>query len=654
VTRPLRTLGLLVACALVLAGCGASPYASQPEEGTLHERLVAEMKGFDPTQVDEEISHACVINVYDQLYEHHNLKRPYELQPCLAAAMPEISADGLTYTIRLKKGVKYADDPCFPGGKGRELVASDCVFCWKRLMDGHVNSPGTWLIEGRVVGLDDFHEASLKAEKRLDRGAYGKDRDEHGAPFEYPEVAGLAAPDSHTFVITLTKPSLELVWILAMPYFSVYPPEAIARYGRAFPEHPVSSGPYLVEEYDRAQRMVLVRNPNYREDYYPTEGAPGDATNGMLANAGKRLPLNDRVVVTVFKEPTPAWLYFESGYLDRIVLPKDNFDAAVDVATWQLRPRLKARGVVWDRDPKQEIIYDDFNFKDPIVGAGAGYRGRALRRAMSLGVDREWTARNLYNNRVSRVDGPIIRAYPEFDPSFVNPWVRGKDETMEQARERARTILADAGMPGGRGVPAIYVDVGDGSLEDQLFVAFKEDMARIGLNVQPYKVTWQEQMRRRREASFTMTGQAWGADYPAAQNFLSLFYGPNKAPGNNSSNYENPEYDALFAKAELLPPGPERTELYRKMQRIVVDDCVWIFRYAREQWTLRHSWLEGYRYNDIVLKSFKYCRIKTPERPQRIAAWNPVRWTPSLIALGVVVALVAATLVAARRQVKGW
>lgn len=646
-TRPLRTLGLLAACAVLLAGCGADPYPGQPEEGTLRVLLLEEMKGFDPAYTDEEISHTCVVNVYDQLYQHHHLKRPYELEPCLAEGMPDVSEDGLTYTIRLKKGVRYADDPCFPGGKGREVFASDCVFDWKRLMDGHVDSPGTWLIEGKVVGLDEFHAASLKTPKRLDRGAYQL---EEG----FPEVPGLTAPDPHTFVIRLTQPYRELEWVLAMAYFSVYPPEAIARYGKAFREHPVTSGPYLVEEYERGQRMVLVRNPNYREEHYPTEGMPGDKEKGRLELAGQRLPLNERVIATVFKEPQPGWLYFESGYLDRIGIPKDNFDAAYDTVTMQLRSPLKERGVVLERDPRQEIIYDGFNFDDPVVGSKAGERGRALRRAMSLAQDAEWAKTNLYNDRVARVDGPIIDAYPEFDPQFRNPWKRRGDETMDQARERARKVLADAGMPGGRGVPALYYDVGDNSLDEQFYVAFKEDMARIGITLQPYKATWQEQMRRQRESKFQITGLAWGADYPAAQNFLQLFYGPNRAPGSNSANYANPEYDALYEKSLLLAPGPERTALYREMQQIVVDDCVWIFRYAREQWSLRQPWLQGFRYNDIVLKAYKYSRVKPPDRPRQVAEWNPVRWGPALVALAAFLALVAATLVAARRQVKGW
>lgn len=648
-TRTHAVLAVLVLAAATLGGCGADPYAGQPTEGTLRVVLISEMKGFDPTQADEEISNTCVYNFFDQLYEYHNLKRPFELVPCLAESMPEVSADELTVTVRLKKGVRYHDDPCFKstGGKGREMLASDAVFCFKRMLDANVHSPGTWLIEGYIVGLDDFMAASEKARGRKDPGVYT-------AQDGYPEVAGLLAPDPHTFVIKLTRPYRELTWVMAMAYFSIYPPEAVQHYGRAFREHPVSTGPYLLESYERGQRMVLVKNPGYREDLYPTDGAPGDAEKGRLSMAGRRLPLNERVVATVIKEDTPMWLYFVSGHLDRAGIPKENFDTAVDLKTEQLKGLLADHGVRLERDPRIEVIYDCFNFDDAVVGVKAGEKGRALRRAMSLALDEEWARVHLYNRRVSRVEGPVLREFPEHDPTFRNPWKRRGDETMEQARERARKVLADGGMPGGQGVPTIYVDVTDDSTDEQFFVAFQADMQAVGLKVEAYKASWQEQIRRQRESKYQMVGLSWGADYPEAQNFLQLYYGPNRSPGSNSSNYANAEYDALYEQAIALRPGPERTDLYRRLERIVVDDAVWIFRYRREQWTLLQPWLGGYRYNDISLKSYKYSSVDAAKRREMTASWNPVSWWPSILTLGLVALLVGLTLLAARRQVKGW
>jgi ABC-type transport system substrate-binding protein len=638
---------LLGVAAAAFAGCGADPYPAEPA-GTLHMYLIQEMKGFDPPQADEEISSSCVLNVYDQLYEYHYLKRPFELVPCLATAMPEVSTDGLTVTIHLKKGVRYADDPCFEktGGKGREMTASDVIYDFLRLMDVHVDAKGTWIFEGKIVGLDEFHEASGKAEKNPHRAAYT-------AAEGYPEVPGLQAPDPYTLVIRLKEPYPQLKWVLAMGYSSVYAPEAVGKYGDLFREHPVGTGPYVVESYDPQQRLVLRRNPSYRtDDVYPSEGNPGDEALGRLNDRGKRLPLNDRVVATVFKETQPMWLYFQSGFLDRVGIPKDNFSVAIDPQTMDLLGDMKGRGITLDKDPRLEVIYDCFNMKDPVVGAGE--KGRAIRRAMSLANDEDWAREHLYNNRVSSVQGPIIAEFPEFDPKFVNPWKKRPDETREQALVRARKVLADAGFPGGRGVPPIYQEVQDDATSSQFFLASQRDFADVGLRLEPYKVTWQEMNTRVSKAQAQMWGISWGADYPEAQNFLQLFYGPNESPGPNGSNYHDAGFDRMYEAALKMPEGRERTELYRKMERQVVDECVWIFKYRRLNFNLIHPWLHGYRYNDISLKYYKYCHVDVAARNAATAKLNvPNRW-PALAFVAAFALLAAVTVTSSRRARKGW
>jgi oligopeptide transport system substrate-binding protein len=633
---PLRLGSLL---ALLLGACG-EPGAGVPA-GTHRTFLTSEMKGFDPAHADEEISSVLVSNVYDTLYEYHHLDRPFRLVPCLAAADPEVSEDGLSWTIRLRRGVTFADDPCFPGGKGREVTASDVIFGWKRLMDRHVNSPGTWILEGWIRGLDAFAKASADTPRRRDRGSYPP---EEG----YPEVEGLQALDAHTLRVVLERPYPQFHWILAMPYTSVYPPEAVARYGEAFAERAVGTGPWTVESYVAAQKVVLVRRPGYREDRYPTSGSPGDEALGRLADAGRPLPLCERVVATVFKESAPQWLSFLAGEIDRTTVPKDNFDAAVDPETRALRPDMARRGIRLDQDPRLEVIYDCFNMLDPVLGQPNGARGRAIRAAISLAIDEEWWMRHLYNDRVTPVDGPILPEFPEHDPAFRNPWKRRADETREQARERARALLAEAGYPGGRGIPPIQYEVTDSETDRQFYLALRDDLKTVGIEVRARNTTWQEMVNRIRDAKAQMWGIAWGADYPEAQNFLQLFYGPNASPGPNGSNYRNPEFDALYERAQTMMPGPERTDLYRRMERIVVEEAVWVFRYRRMQFNLLHPWLHGYRYNDLVPKTFKYTRGGDAEGRRR-----PV-WEPVALALGAGLALLALTLLTARRRPRAW
>lgn len=590
----------LLAC-LLLAACDDAARPGPQRPGELRVGCVGTLKGLDPIQADEEASATCVANVFDQLYQYHPWARPLRLMPCLAAALPEVSPDGTVVTIRLRTDATYVDDPCFEGGKGRTVKAHDVAFCLQRLVDPGSNSPMTWLLEGRIRGLDAFAAAA---------GARGADprRASYEPSAGFPAVEGIEVKDDATLVLRLNARDPDLAYLLAAPALSIYPPEAVRRYGAELAQHAVTSGPYSVVALT-PRRLELVRRPTWREERAPTLEKDAGADPLPSSLAGARLPLNERVVLEVIDDDTAAWKAFLEGRLDRSGIPAGMFLEAVDPATEALRPALADRGLRLLKEPRLELIYQAFNHDDPVVGRAAGERGRTLRRAISLAVDEDWARSQLYNRRVRRVEGPIVGGLPEHDPAFVNPWKRGPNETMEAARDRARRLLADAGMAGGKGVPVLRVDTTASAADQEFVAAFQRDLKAIGLAVTPHVATWQEQIRRQREATYQMAGLAWGADYPSAQNFLQLFYGPNRSPGPNSSNYRHPAFDALYARALTLPAGPERTALWREMERLVVDDAACVFLYRREQWTLVQPWLAGFRHNGVVPKTFAWCRV---------------------------------------------
>jgi ABC-type transport system substrate-binding protein len=291
---------------------------------------------------------------------------------------------------------------------------------------------------------------------------------------------------------------------------------------------------------------------------------------------------------------------------------------------------------------------------DPVLGTSNGARGRALRRAMSLAFDEAWARQKLYNDRVESIQGLLVPEFPEFDPGFVNPWKQGANETYEQALERARKILADAGYPDGKGVPPLYAEVTDSTTDDQFHAAFKRDMKRIGLDIRSNRVTFGQMLDRVDKGQAQLWGLAWSADYPDAQNFFQLFYGPNKAPGPNGSSYQNPEFDRLYEQSLSLFPGPERTEIYRRMQQILVEDCVWIFKYRRINFDLTQPWLSNFKRNAISDKFGKYLRVDPALRAREVERINrPVIW-PVWAFVGLVAVLVGWTLVGARRRVRAW
>ncbi len=637
---------LLLSTLLLLSACGSNPYPGE-EPNTLHVYLKDAIKSIDPAHAQDEISNICVLNLYDQLYEYDYLARPFRLVPCLAEAMPEVSEDRLTYTIRLKRGIQYSDDPCWRGKEPRTFDAHDVVFCFKRMMDSHTKSTGTWIFDGKIVGLDEFRKVSADVKKN-------PNRDRYTTKDGYPEVEGVKAVDDYTVQFKLTEPYPQFIWTLAMGYTSMYPREAIRHYGKRFLDSAVTTGPYVIESIKRDKKLVLRRNPRYREDRFPTNGTEEDAKKNRTQDAGKLLPLSDRVVATVFKETQPMWLYFQRGYLDRTFIPKDNFDGAVDPDTFELLPEMLERGIHLDKDPKMEVIYDCFNMEDEVIGTPAGEKGLAIRRAISLATDNEWAIKHLYNGRATRVDGPIVEEFVEYDADFRNPWKKRPEETREQALAKARKILADAGYPGGKGIPVIRKDIVDNDINRTFFLAFQRDMADVGIRFEAFSVTWPEFLRRLNAKKAQCWGISWGADYPDPQNFFQLFYGPNKAPGVNKSCYENPEFDKLYEEARPLLEGPERTRLYRRMQEIVTDDVVWSFRYRRVQFSMIQPWTYGFRFNDMGEKYFKYCRVDGAARDKGVAAVNKATVWPVFVFFGALVFVISVTAVSAGRRTRGW
>ena len=267
----------------------------------------------------DTLSGGVMAQIYDALYEYKYLVRPYELKPALAAALPQVSADGLTYTIPLKKGVVFQDDPCFKatGGHGREVTADDIIYGIKRLMDVANKPTGSWMLQGKVVGLDEFYDESVK------RAAAGEDMD-----YSMP-VAGLQAPDPYTLRIQLKERYPQLKYALAMPYTAPVPHEAVEVYPDDFVNHPVGTGAFRLKEWTKRWRMILERNPTYRDDRYPGEGEPGDREAGLLDAAGERLPIVDEIYLSIVSEAQPAWLLFKEGYLDASGISKDNFKEAI-------------------------------------------------------------------------------------------------------------------------------------------------------------------------------------------------------------------------------------------------------------------------------------------------------------------------------------
>jgi oligopeptide transport system substrate-binding protein len=561
--------------------CACTSKSKEPAN-TLHIATPSKIKGIDPIYADDLYGGDEAGRVYEALLQYNYLKRPYVVEPNLAESMPEMSADGKMYTFKLKKGVLFQDDPCFKetGGKGREFTADDVIYSYKRLADPKLTSSGWWIFDGKILGLNEWHDGMANA-----------------ATVDYSKpIEGLKALDRYTLQIKLKQRSYQFLYFLTMPFTFIVPHEAVEYYGKDFVNHPVGTGPYKLTEFNPSSRLIWDRNPTYRKELYPSEGMPGDKEAGLLEDAGKPLPLADRIMVEIIEEDQPRWLNFVSGKLDYLAIPKDNRAQAVGPDN-QLKPEYKAKGLKLERAPILEVTHVTFNMADPLMG-----KNKLLRQALSLAYDQETFDQLFYNGWAVKAEGPIPPGLAGYDPNYKNPY-------RAFNLQKAKDLLAKAGYPGGKGLPTLEVAAQANSTDRQMTEYMEKAFEALGVKLNISQYSWPQFLDAVKNKKAQLWAFSWLADYPDAEDFLQLFYSKNASPGSNDANYNNPEFDKLYEKSLTLPDGPARTQIYKQAAQLVIEDCPWIFGASRLDFTLTQPWMKNFKYNDVDLGRGKYHHI---------------------------------------------
>jgi ABC-type transport system substrate-binding protein len=534
--------------------------------------------------------HCCASQIFECLYQYHYLKRPYQIIPQLAEAMPTVSEDGLTYKIRIKKGVYFTSDRCFPDGKARELKAGDFVFAWKRIANIKYLSKNWWIFDNRIVGLDEFREYTKGCESAAD------------VDYSVP-VEGLRTPDDYTLVIKLKKPWPQIVYLLAHLPTAPIAKEAVDYYGRDIINHPVGTGPFKLKRWHKGSFIEFVRNHTFREEFYPCEGESADIEKGHLRDAGKAIPMIDRIVMMIIQEDPPRWFLFLQGKLGVSGIPKDNFSEAID-QRGGLTEQMRKRNIhlLTFRDPSTYWI--GFNMEDPILGAN-----KPLRQALACAVDRDKYIELFTNNRGEAAYGfipPLMKAY---DPEIK------KTARCGYAPELAKELVREAEKIHNGPIPKLTLAMpGTDVVVRQRGEFLKRNFKEVGLDVEIDYMDWptfQDKVKSKSAQMFTL---GWIADYPDAENFLQLFYSKNASPGPNNFNYSNGDFDRLYEQLAVMPDSPARTELYRKAQRIVVEDVPAIFLMHGVAFVLQHDWIYNYKPHAFGYGLAKYRRIDTAQR----------------------------------------
>ncbi len=561
-TRLLPLLLLLTAC----SDPGAGP---SDDAVTYVHAMDGAPASLDPAQASSVYASFLVVNLYDTLYRYKYLARPYELTPNLAAAMPEVSADGLTLTIRLKPGVRYIDDPAFAGGRGREVTAADVVYSLLRHFDPASRAQGAWLWQGRIEGIDEWKAA--------------------GADYDNP-VAGLQALDTHTVQIRLTRPYPQFVHTLAQAYSAVVPREAVERYGRELGSRAVGSGPFMLRSFDSA-RAVMDRNPAFRREPFDLAREGYDAGSQsqyeLETLEGRAPPFVDRLEVEFIAEDAARWNAFRGGQVDFIKVPAAQFDQVLaQREPPRATPELAAEYHL-SAERESGFVYTNFDMSNPAIGhhpdPERAQRNRALRCAIVNGFD--WEARN--NRFYSGIGKVFPGVIPPTTPEYVED--AGSDYIQRDV-EAARTLLSEHGWNADN-LPVLEYGYPASVTEQQMFEQFRSFMADIGYpreRIRPLSfATFGDYFGAYSRGEVMLITSSWTMDYPDAENVMQLFYGPNAAPGSNSASYHNPQYDALYDRAAPMAPSPQRTASFQAMNRMIMDDCASITGLAR---TLVFMW----------------------------------------------------------------
>ena len=586
---------------LVLVGAGNGQAQVRPGEKVLRYAFQIAETGFDPAQLSDLYSRIVTSNIFDALYSYDYLARPVKVRPNVAAGMPVISDDFRTYTVRIKPGIYFADDSAF-GGKKRELTAYDFVYSYKRIFDPTTKSPAYSVLEEiDLLGMDELRRAAEKP----------------GANFDYDkEVPGIRALDRYTIQFKMKETRPRFIYQLAdAGIFGAVAREVVEKYGDKIMEHPVGTGPFKLDQWTRSSKMTFVRNPNFREEFYTAEPAADDERSQAIYRQmkGKRLPILDRVEISIIEENQPRWLSFLGNDYDLMERLPNAF-AYQAIPNNRLAPNLAKRHIAMERVLSPDVTMTYFNMEDPIVG---GYTPDkvALRRAIALAYNTEEEIRLPRRNQAIPAQGPIQPMTYGYDPKF-------KTEMSEFSRARALALLDMYGyvdrdgdgwrdLPDGKPLVLEYATSPD-SASRELNEIWKKNMDAVGIKTEFKSGKWPEQLKAARAGKLMLWGLGYAASNPDGAEALGLSYGPAKGEGN-LARFQNAQFDQLYQKQQLMADGPERLAIMQQAVKILVAYMPYKFGTHRILTDLTQPWLLGYRHHPSARDFWKYVDIDTSQ-----------------------------------------
>jgi oligopeptide transport system substrate-binding protein len=550
--RFMRSRIIVLACLTALIGSCGHKQKQKDTRTVFRYNEPGGLTSLDPAFARTSENTWAVNQVFNGLVQ---LDEKLNVKPCIAYSW-DISEDGLEYKFHLRNDVYFHNDPHFKGGKGRKVVASDFVNSFYRIINPEVASPGAWI----------FNNIDLSTKSNRQ---------------------GFIANDDSTLTVYLKKSFPPFLSLLAMQYCSVVPSEVVEYYGHDFRNHPVGTGPFRFKLWKEGEKLILLKNENYFEK----------------DKDGNRLPYLDAVAVSFIKDRQTGFLEFVKGNFDFLSGVDGSFKDDILTAKGELNPKYNGKFRM-DKSPYLKTDYMGI-LVDPDMPATRQnpLLKKYVRQAINYGFDRKKMISFLKNNiGKPATSGFVPYGMPSFDENLVKGYIYDPDY--------ARELLKKAGYPNGNGLPTIMLTTT--SMYQDLCEFMQSELKEIGIKVKVDVVAPAPHSEMVARGDVAFFRKSWIADYPDAENYLALFYSKNFAPaGPNYTHFKNAAYDALYEKAQQETNTEKRFELYREMDKIVIEEAPVVPLYYDEAVTFSHNNISGLQKNPLnmlVLKTVKKSR----------------------------------------------
>ena len=569
--RSLLVSGLLFALMILISGCTKKGNdtvralnGNIKGGGTFRINELENIRSLDPVGINDDVSHHVAHQIYDLLIDLDSTMR---LKPMLAQSW-DISPDGMLYTYHLRRGVKFQDNACFPGGKGREFNASDVKYSYDRVCDPRTSTRGFDFFKNIVEGAQEYFTDVSNAQK------------ENRQPKIFG-VSGYIVKDDSTFQVKLKRPFGPFIYYACLGFSYIVPKEAVEKYGKDFFQNPVGTGAFIFVDWKPDQEVNMKRNPDYWEK----------------DEAGNQLPYLDNVKFRFIKDLSQQLLEFRQGNLDESYrVPNESFKEFVD-DNKNLRPEF-ANFVL----QKQGALANQFY---GFLQTGKSTSDVRIRQAINYAIDRDKITKYVLNGQANApgIYGIVPPVMPDYDYKSL------KGYTYDQ--QKAIELLKQAGYSKEKPLD-ITLQINDGGGRNtQVAEAIQNMLKEVGINMKINQIQFAQHLDNIDAGRADFFRLGWIADYPDPENFLNLFYGKNvpKDPKDispiNSTRYQNPKFDEIYEKAIQTTDRAERYKLYLQCEQIAINDAPILSIFFDEDYRLLQNYVRGYPANAMHRLDFR-------------------------------------------------